>query len=230
MSDWFFDPLKMFSYDVAVVDPPTEFTLYSEAGNEKSASRHYKTVPWPELEKLPVGHMMKANGILLLWACPPTLPKSIRLMEAWGALYKTELVWRKITKNHKPRMGPGYRARGFHESVLMGVFGDERQIHDTFPGLFDGLEDPRDGVMFDGVAREHSRKPDEFYEMVRHLTPGANRCDLFSRQNRSGFDGWGDEHGKFDQPTKSLRPLPETDAAILDDEQHQLALAVNTLN
>jgi hypothetical protein len=25
-----------------------------------------------------------------------------------------------------------------------------------------------------------------------------DRCDLFSRETRPGFDGWGNEHGKFD--------------------------------
>lgn len=182
-----FAPLRMFGFDVIVADPPTQFELYSEAGNEKSASAQYDIMSWDDLGALPIGHLAKANAILLLWACAPTLPKSLSLMTAWGALYKTELIWRKTTKNGLPRMSTGYRARGFHECVLVGVFGDERQIHDAFPSLFDG------------VAREHSRKPDEFYEMVATKTPGLERCDLFSRQTHPGFVGWGKEHGKFDQ-------------------------------
>jgi N6-adenosine-specific RNA methylase IME4 len=51
---------------------------------------------------------------------------------------------------------------------------------------------------FDCVAREHSRKPVEFYELVTKHTPSAARCDLFSRETRDGFVGWGNEHGKFD--------------------------------
>jgi N6-adenosine-specific RNA methylase IME4 len=39
---------------------------------------------------------------------------------------------------------------------------------------------------------------DEFYELVRRVTPGATRCDVFSRETRPGFDAWGDEAGKFD--------------------------------
>lgn len=186
--NWPFDPLKMFGYDVIEADPPTEFTLYSEAGNKKSASAHYDTMTWGDLAAMPVGHLAKANAILLLWACAPTLPQSLDLMKRWGALYKTELIWRKVTKNGKPRMGPGYRARGLHEIVLVGVFGDEMQIHEPFPSLFDG------------VAREHSRKPNEFYDMVMKKTLGLSRCSLFSRESRPGFAGWGNEHGKFDPP------------------------------
>ena len=181
-----FSPLRMFGYDIIDVDPPTPFNLYSEKGAEKSAASHYSLMSWDALGRLPVGHLARANALLLLWACAPTLPMSIRLMESWGALYKTDLVWRKVTKNGKPRMGPGYRARTLHEHVLVGVFGDGPQIHKPFPSLFDG------------VAREHSRKPDEYYRMVVERTLGLDRCCLFARETRPGFEGWGLEAGKFD--------------------------------
>jgi hypothetical protein len=54
-------------------------------------------------------------------------------------------------------------------------------------------------LTFDGPTREHSRKPDEFYQLVVDRTNGFDRCDLFSRETRPGFDGWGREHGRFDQ-------------------------------
>jgi N6-adenosine-specific RNA methylase IME4 len=60
-----------------------------------------------------------------------------------------------------------------------------RQNHKAFPSIFDDL------------AQEHSRKPDEFYQIVLDRTPDQARCDLLSRETRPGFDGWGNEHGKF---------------------------------
>jgi N6-adenosine-specific RNA methylase IME4 len=44
--------------------------------------------------------------------------------------------------------------------------------------------------------REHSRKPDEFYDTVRRVTEGP-RVDMFSREPRDGFGQWGIETGKF---------------------------------
>jgi N6-adenosine-specific RNA methylase IME4 len=78
-----------------------------------------------------------------------------------------------VTKNAKVRVGTGYRVRSCHEPVLLASFGG-RQNHKAFPSIFDGL------------AREHSRKPDEFYTMVAERTQGQDRCDLFSRETRSG--------------------------------------------
>ena len=49
---------------------------------------------------------------------------------------------------------------------------------------------------FDGKRREHSRKPDGFYDTVRRVSPGP-RIDVFSRERRDGFDSWGDEVDKF---------------------------------
>ncbi|WP_156929017.1 hypothetical protein [Bradyrhizobium sp. th.b2] len=64
MKSWFFDPLPMFGFDLAVVDPPTEFTLYSANGNKKSASAQYDIMSWTDLAKLPV--VRPANISLLL--------------------------------------------------------------------------------------------------------------------------------------------------------------------
>jgi N6-adenosine-specific RNA methylase IME4 len=204
MTSWPFDPLRMFGYDVIVIDPPTPFDTYSSSGQAKSGGGHYDTMPWDDIAKMPFGQLARANAIVLLWACPPTLHLSMRLLEQMGAKYKSELVWRKVTKNGKPRRGTGYRNANYHESVLLGVFADERQIHEQFRS------------MFDGVVRQHSRKPVEFYEMVAAVTPNAFRCDLFSRETRPGFDGWGNEHGKFDDrqavvvdaPAASIAPTP----------------------
>ena len=43
-------------------------------------------------------------------------------------------------------------------------------------------------------VREHSRKPDEFYEMVETLCPGS-KVDLFAREEREGWVTWGGEIG-----------------------------------
>jgi N6-adenosine-specific RNA methylase IME4 len=188
---FFFDPLQMFGFDVVDVDPPTAFELYSEKGNRKSASAQYGVMSWDDLAKLPVGHLVRGNGIITLWACPPTLDQSMWLLKQWGARFKTELVW------PKGRVGTGYRSRGMHESVLLGVFGDDGQIHDTFFGLIKGK------------ARGHSQKPVEWYETLRAKTPGLERLCLFSREDHEGFTHWGDQVGTLEVGARVKRAKPE---------------------
>ena len=48
-------------------------------------------------------------------------------------------------------------------------------------------------------ARDHSRKPDEFYELVEGLCPGS-KVELFARSARAGWAAHGDEVAR---PAKS---------------------------
>jgi hypothetical protein len=118
---------------------------------------------------------------------------------AWEERRAPQIVWRKVTKNG--RVGTGYRVRTCHEPVLLAIFGG-RHRHKAFPSVFDGL------------AREHSRKPDEFYRMVLDGTPDLDRCDLFSRETRPGFDGWGKERGKFDRVAEGVVVVRRSDPVV----------------
>jgi N6-adenosine-specific RNA methylase IME4 len=51
---------------------------------------------------------------------------------------------------------------------------------------------------FSAKVREHSRKPDVFYDLVREVSPGP-RLDVFSREKREGFDQYGNEVDKYVQ-------------------------------
>lgn len=184
IAPWQFDGLTMFGYSLIVADPPWDFELYSEAGHAKSAKAHYATMSLADIMALRVGDLAQGDCLLLLWCCewmPPAARQEV--LNAWGFTYKTTIIWRKTTCNGKVRMGPGYRARTMHEPVIVAAVGNPK--HTAFPSIFDG------------IAREHSRKPEEFYRMVEAAAPLAVRADLFSRQRRPGWDGWGNEAEKF---------------------------------
>lgn len=183
---WPFDPLLPLSYDVIVADPPWRFRTWSETNQAKSASRHYDLMTTEDIKRLPVRDLAQRDCILLLWTTGAMQPQALDVMSAWGFQYKSQMIWRKLTVNGKVRMGTGYWARSMHEPVLIGCIGK--------PGKFSAFPS-----LFDGIAREHSRKPDEFYALVNKHTNGMRRADLFSRESRKGFDGWGNEATKFDE-------------------------------
>jgi N6-adenosine-specific RNA methylase IME4 len=183
-----FEPLPPLSYDVIVADPPWDFRNYSAAGTKKGADPHYAVMSLDAIKALPVDRLAGGDCLLLLWTTGWAMAEGFAqdVARVWGFRPLSEIVWRKLTATGKPRMGTGYRVRTMHEPILVCALGNPH--HKPFPSCFDG------------VAREHSRKPVEFYELVTSHTPLAlRRADLFSRETRRGFDGWGLEHGKFDE-------------------------------
>lgn len=194
---WPFGNLKMFGYEVLVADPPWLFDLYSEEGEQKSAQAQYECMPLEKIMALPVDLLARDNALLLLlapgWAVATC--QAHRVAKAWKFEPITMFNWRRVTRLGKVRMGTGYRVRTTDEQVMLCTMGNPR--HKPFRS-------------FDGVAREHSRKPVELYDQIRRCCPDTFRADLFSRETRDGFDGWGIEHGKFD---------PGYVAPVIDDTE-----------
>ena len=182
---WPFGALRPFSYDVICADPPWLVEMRSEKGEGKAPQAHYSCMPIDEIMALPVDQLARGDCWLLLWTSAPLLDRAFDVLRAWRFMYCTRFAWRKTTVNGKMAMGPGYVVRTLHEDILIGKIGAPRCAK-PFPSLFDG------------VRREHSRKPDEFYPMVEAFAPDAFRLDLFSRQTRPGWDNFGDESTMFD--------------------------------
>lgn len=180
-----FETLRPLSYDVIVVDPPWTFETWSENGQSKGAATQYDVMSLDDIKALPVDRLAQRDALLLLWATAPMLPDALDVMTAWGFTYKSEMIWRKVTAKQKVRMGTGYWCRSMHEPVLIGTIGKPSKIR-AFPSIFDG------------VAREHSRKPEEFFSIVERHTAGMRRLELFARQSRFGWESWGNERTKFD--------------------------------
>lgn len=195
---WPFSALIPLSYEVIVADPPWRFRTWGEHNQKKSASRHYSLMTAAAIKALPVGELAQKDCLLLLWTTGWAMAacQAHDVAQAWGFRPVSEMTWNKRTATGKLRMGTGYWARTMHEPILISTIGKPRKFS-AFPSVFDGL------------AREHSRKPDEFYRLVVKHTAGLRRADLFSRESRPGFDGWGDEAGKFDASRASPSPPPE---------------------
>lgn len=183
--NWPFGELQPLSYGLVMADPPWSFTLYSDKGATKSAQAHYTCMDLDVIKALPVGHLAAADAVLFLWATWPLLPQAFEVMAAWGFSYRTGGAWHKKTKNGMTAFGSGYRCRSASEPWLLGVAGRPAtsRAHRN---------------LIEGLAREHSRKPEEAYAWCETYLPGARRADLFSRETRPGWENWGAESTKFD--------------------------------
>ena len=104
-------------------------------------------------------------------------------MKAWGFTYKTNLVWYKVRNDGGPDgRGVGFYFRNVTELILFGVRGSLRSLP---PG--------RTQVnLFATRKREHSRKPDEIYNLIESCSPGPY-LELFARFSQPGWQRWGNE-------------------------------------
>jgi N6-adenosine-specific RNA methylase IME4 len=136
-----------------------------------------------EIELLPVSALAGESAHLYLWVPNALLADGIKVMEAWGFTYKANLVWYKVRKDGGPDgRGVGFYFRNVTELVLFGVKGHMRTLA---PGR-------REVNLFSSRKREHSRKPDELYDIIERCSPGPY-LELFARHTRAGWDRWGDE-------------------------------------
>ena len=104
-------------------------------------------------------------------------------MKRWGFTYKTNIIWHKIRKDGGPDgRGVGFYFRNVTEMVLFGIRGSLRTLS---PG--------RRQVNFIATRkREHSRKPDELYDLIEKCSPGPY-LELFARHRRKRWIQWGNE-------------------------------------
>jgi N6-adenosine-specific RNA methylase IME4 len=183
---WPFGNLRMFGYGLIMADPPWKFETWSDAGKtKKSPDAQYTTMTLDDIKALPVGHLAAGNCILWLWATHPMLPQQLDVCAAWGFRFATSGVWIKRTITGKLNFGPGYRLRSSSEPFIIGVNGDPETRRDI-------------RTVIEGLARQHSRKPEIAYQEAARMVGNVAKADLFSRESRPGWDSWGFEAGKFD--------------------------------
>lgn len=183
---WPFGDLQPMKYGLIMADPPWSFTNWSAKGEKKSAKAHYDCMNLNDIKALPVNHLAAGDCCLFLWATWPMLPQAMEVMRAWGFAYKTGGVWHKRTVTGKTAFGTGYRVRCASEPFLLGFLGNPANSRS-------------ERNVIDGLAREHSRKPEEAYAWAERYLPDVWRVELFSRAERLGWDSFGDEVGKFDE-------------------------------
>jgi N6-adenosine-specific RNA methylase IME4 len=135
------------------------------------------------IKAVPVAECAADNAHLYLWVPNALLPDGLSVMESWGFRYVSNIVWAKRRKDGGPDgRGVGFYFRNVTELLLFGVRGHMRT-----------LSPARSQVnMIETRKREHSRKPDEQYELIEECSPGPH-LELFARYPREGWTVWGDE-------------------------------------
>ncbi len=171
-------------YKTIYADPPWQFiNRTGKMAPEHKRLLRYPTMKFEEICQLPISTLSDNNSHLYLWVPNALLKEGLGVLEAWGFKYKTNIIWYKIRKDGGPDgRGVGFYFRNVTEILLFGTKGNIRTLQ---PG--------RTQVnIISTRKREHSRKPDEIYDIIESCSPGPY-LELFARFERPGWKQWGNE-------------------------------------
>jgi len=171
-----------------LADPPWQFTNRTgKVAPEHRRLDRYPTMTLESIMELPVAQVATQRSHLYLWVPNALIAEGLEVMERWGFQYKSNIAWYKVRKDGGPdRRGVGFYFRNVTELCLFGIGGENNRT------LKPGRTQPNVIV---ARKREHSRKPDEMYEIVEQCSPGPH-LEMFARHTRPGWLQWGNEVGE----------------------------------
>lgn len=164
-------------YTTILCDAPWKYSEKIATGirciNHKGPEHQYNCMTLDEIKSLPVYSITEPNSHLYLWTTNTFMEEAHQVAKVWGFKVRSILTWVKQS------LGLGYHFRNCTEHVVFGVKGKLPTKRKDCRTWFDYK-----------VQRKHSRKPDEFYDLIMSMSPGPY-LEMFARQEKEGWDSFG---------------------------------------
>ena len=162
-----------------LADPP----WYQRGGGKvkRGADRHYDLLKEKQILATMRGVLddrVEENAHLYLWVANNHLPEALRIIEALGFRYITNIVWTKTSA------GLGQYFRGKHELCLFAVKGRGFDVKTQTRSITTQLGDKPI------PTTRHSAKPFQMYDLIEARSKGPY-LEMFARHSRPGWDVWG---------------------------------------
>ena len=162
-------------FELIYADPPWRYDF--QESKSRMIENHYPTMEIDSIKDMDVDVIAADDCVLYMWTTTPKLKEGIETLEAWGFKYRTSAVWDKM------KIGTGYWFRGQHEILLVGVKGNVSPPDQS----------QRRSSVFKESREAHSEKPTKVLEHLENAHPDKSKVELFSRDNRVGWEVWGNE-------------------------------------
>jgi len=191
-----------------LADPPWQFTNRTgKMAPEHKRLQRYPTMKLDEIKSLPVSEISANPAHLYLWVPNALLAEGLEVMASWGFTYKSNLIWYKIRKDGGPdRRGVGFYFRNVTEVILFGTRG--KGARTLQPGR------SQENII-SSRKREHSRKPDEQYEIIESCS-WAPRIELFARGHREGWFVWGNQSQEYEPTWDTYSNHSQSEPVLLE--------------
>ena len=182
-------------YKTIVADPPWQIKRGPKPGGYKVENGRqvwhntgtgtedlgYPTMSVDEICSVPVAELCDINAHLYLWTINRYVEDAYRVARAWGFKPSTLLVWAKT-----PLSGLGGAFTNSTEYALFCRRGTLPAMSKVVGTWWNWKRPYVNGYPC------HSKKPDQFQDMVETVSPGPY-LEMFARRVRPGWDAWGNE-------------------------------------
>ena len=174
-------------YEIVYTDPPWQ---QGKGGKKKARPNssggelEYPTMSIPEIKELHkqiLENNTSEKHNVFMWTINKYLCEAQKMMEELGYTLHARIIWNKTTG-----MSPAYTVRFQTEYLLW--FYKKGKIVMPVPETRGVYPD----IMTESVKR-HSQKPQCAYEMLEDMFRNSNKLELFARNERTGWDCWGNE-------------------------------------
>jgi N6-adenosine-specific RNA methylase IME4 len=174
----------MKKYNIIYADPAWETKTFKEKKDGLiSRELPYIQMSDKQIMELDTKPLLADDAILFMWCIDSRIPILADIMKAWGFTFKcVGFVWAKKAKNTDGFNGgfSSYTKRDC-EFCFIGTRGKYMNLK---RGINQILIEPK---------TIHSRKPNEIRKRIVQMCGDLPRLELFAREQREGFDVWGNE-------------------------------------
>ena len=174
-------------YDIVYSDPPWQQT---KGGKRKARPLQGKSLDYPtmdmesikEIHRTVFEHASEKHNVFM-WTIDKYLHETEQMMNELGYNLHARFIWDK-----ENGIAPAFTVRYSHE-YLLWFYKKGRilmPINEMRGKYTTVLREP---------ATKHSKKPECAYKMIEDMFPDATKIELFARNERDGWNCWGNEVG-----------------------------------
>ena len=174
------------TYDLILADPPWKQKKGGKKSVRPDSSGKELDYPVCTLDEIK-SHLKQAdklvrgeNSILFLWTIDKYLFEAQHIAEELGYKLHARMIWNKVTG-----IPAAFTVRYGHEYLLYMYKGKLIPVATEERGKIH--------TVFTEKVQKHSQKPEVSYEIINRLYPNLKKLELYARQEREGFDVWGNE-------------------------------------
>lgn len=173
-------------YDIVYSDPPWQQTKGNlrKCRPNQTKELDYPTLDLEEIKQIHNNFLSKNttdNHNVFMWTIDKFLFETETIMKELGYELHARFIWDKTNG-----IAPAFTVRFSHEYCLWfykkgKMLKPRKEIQGKYC------------TVFTEKATKHSKKPICAYEMLESMFPNSSKIELFARNEREGWDCWGNE-------------------------------------